>query len=175
MFHVSPASHRGLAFRFNSRDQYGYKRGYHRSKGVENNRVRGRLDEIKMQNETDGGETRWRGDCSVTTDRKGRSPHSYLEKPSHRCWWQTWSWGSGCCCPRCGTWPESPRSGARGNPHCSGTSNGRASEPRRCRGDTAGWRTACTRTPCLGWSLWSCVLEGTCTREEAKSEELRHL
>lgn len=26
-----------------------------------------------------------------TTGRRAHSPHSYLERPWHRCWWRTWS------------------------------------------------------------------------------------
>lgn len=113
-----------------------------------------------QQDESQCGEVRWR-QCSVTTGRKGRSRHSYLERPWHRCWWRTWSWGWGCCCPRCETWRASPRSGVLGSPRCSGTSIETESEPRRCRGGRAGWRTACRRTPCPRSSLWSCGPEDT--------------
>lgn len=106
-------------------------------------------------------EKRW-WQCRVTIGRRGHSRHSYLEKPWHRCWWRTWSWGWGCCHPHCGTWQASPRSGVPGSPRCSGTSSGTESEPHRCRGGKAGWRTACRHTLCLRSSLWSCGLQGTC-------------
>lgn len=109
-------------------------------------------------------EKRW-WQCWVTTDRKEHSRHNYLERPWHRCWWRTWSWGWGCCCPRCGTWRESPRSGVPGSPRCSGTCSGTESEQHRCRGGTAGWRTACTHTLCPRRSLWSCDLEDTCAEK----------
>lgn len=99
-------------------------------------------------------EMAWR---RITTGRRERSRRSYLGRPWRRCWWRTWSWGWGWRRPRCGTWRASPRSGARGSPRCSGMSSGRASGPRRCHGGTAGWRTACTRTPPgPSATLWSC-------------------
>lgn len=104
----------------------------------------------------------------VTTGRRGHSQYSYLEKPWHRCWWRTWSWGWGCCCPCCETWRASPRSGVPGSPRCSGTSSGTESEPHRCRGGTAGWRTACRHTLCPRSSLWSCGLEDTCTEKRPR-------
>jgi len=112
-------------------------------------------------------------ECWVTTGRRGHSRHSYLERPRHICWWRTWSWGWGCCRPRCGTWRASPRSGVPGSPRCSGRCSGMESEPRRCRGDTGGWRTACTRTPCPGSSLWSCGPEGTCAERRDRRVKQR--
>lgn len=97
----------------------------------------------------------------VTTDRTWHSRHSYLERPWHRCWWRTWSWDWGCCCPHCGTWRVSPHSAVPGSPRCSGTCSGMANELHRCRGDTAGWRKACRHTLCPKSSLWSDGLEGT--------------
>ena len=107
----------------------------------------------------------------VTTGRRGRSRHSYLGRPGHRCWWRTWSWGWGCCRPRCGTWRAWTRSGAPCSPRCSGTSSGTGSEPRRCRGDRAGWRTGCRRTLCPRSSLWSGGLEGTCVERRRETLE----
>lgn len=105
-----------------------------------------------------------RGRCCVTTDNKSHIPYSYLERPWHRCWWQTWSWGWGCCCPR-GTWRVTPHSAVPGSPRCSGTSSGKESEPHMCHGGTAGLRTVCRHTLCPRSSLWSCGLEGTCAEK----------
>lgn len=116
---------------------------------------------------------RWWHECWVTTGRRGHIRHSYLRRPWHRYWWRTWSWGWGCCCPRCGSWRASPRSGVPGSPRCSGTSSGTASEAHRCRGGTAGWRTACRHILCPGSSLWSCDLEGTCAERRDSSVKQR--
>lgn len=110
--------------------------------------------------------------CWVTTGRKERSQHSYLEKPWHICWWRTWNWGWGCCRPHHGTQPTPPRSVVLDSPRCSGKSSGMESELRRCRSDKAGWRTACRCTLCPWSSLWSCDLEGICADkiENCKAE-----
>lgn len=115
-------------------------------------------------------------DDGVTTGRRGHSRRSYLEKPWHRCWWQTWSWGWGCCCPR-GTSPASPHSGVPGSLRCNGTSSGTESEPHRCRDGTDGWRTKCRCTLFPRSSLWLCGLEGTCVnmRQSYKAQTLEKL
>lgn len=105
----------------------------------------------------------------VTTCRRGRSPHSYLGRPWRRCWWRTWSWGSGC--RRRGKRPAPPRSAAPCSRRCRGRSTATGSEPRRCRGDTAGWRTACKCTLYPRGSPWSCDPGGTCAEKRWRRAE----